>query len=117
MVERRTNWHGVFVPVVTPFTKDHQFDEGACRKLLDLLIADGVLFREPAPALYLYRQRMGDHVQTGVVAGAGGDVLHEDLLGDVVEHRDAILLVEGDDAVVVKARGRAPTTGLRPTSP
>ncbi len=42
MVERRTSWHGVFVPVVTPFTKEHRFDEGAFRKIVDLLIADGV---------------------------------------------------------------------------
>ena len=34
------------------------------------LIADGVFVREPSPALYLYRQQMGDHVQTGIVAGA-----------------------------------------------
>ena len=29
---------------------------------------DGVLIREPAPCLYLYRQRMGSHVQRGLVA-------------------------------------------------
>jgi uncharacterized protein (DUF1015 family) len=29
---------------------------------------DGTLIRESAPSLYLYQQRMGEHVQTGIVA-------------------------------------------------
>ena len=37
------------------------------------LTRDGVLQRDPEPALYLYRQRMGEVVQTGVVAGASVD--------------------------------------------
>ena len=39
---------------------------------------DGVLVREAAPAFYLYRQRMGDHVQTGLVAGASIDEYESD---------------------------------------
>lgn len=42
MSERRIPWHGVFVPAVTPFTRDARFDEEACRWLMDQLIADGV---------------------------------------------------------------------------
>jgi 4-hydroxy-tetrahydrodipicolinate synthase len=42
MAERRTNWRGVFVPVVTPFTKSYEFDEKACREIIELLIQDGV---------------------------------------------------------------------------
>jgi 4-hydroxy-tetrahydrodipicolinate synthase len=42
MKNRRTNWHGVFVPMVTPFTKDYKFDEKACRQIIEHLIADGV---------------------------------------------------------------------------
>ena len=34
------------------------------------LVAEGVYLREGKPALYLYRQVMGDHVQTGLAAGA-----------------------------------------------
>jgi len=34
---------------------------------LQKLIADGVLFRDETPCYYAYRQRMGDHVQTGLV--------------------------------------------------
>ncbi len=44
------------------------------------LIDEGVLIREERPAFYLYRQRMGDHVQTGVVAGASVDEYEADLI-------------------------------------
>ncbi len=42
MPGRRTHWHGVFVPVVTPFTAGGEFHEEACRQILEQLIADGV---------------------------------------------------------------------------
>jgi len=35
---------------------------------LQRLMDDGVLVREEEPALYLYSQRMGDHIQFGIVA-------------------------------------------------
>jgi len=38
------------------------------------------LVQEAAPALYLYRQRMGDHVQTGLVAGASVEEYEADLI-------------------------------------
>ena len=38
------------------------------RRNLDALVAEGKLVREAGPALYLYRQTMGAHVQTAVVA-------------------------------------------------
>ncbi len=44
------------------------------------LIDEGVLVREEGPALYLYRQRMGDHEQTGLVAGASVDEYEADLI-------------------------------------
>lgn len=47
---------------------------------LDKLKADGVLVREAWPAFYLYRQRMGDHVQTGLVTGASIDEYEADLI-------------------------------------
>jgi uncharacterized protein (DUF1015 family) len=34
------------------------------------LVKDGALLRDPQPAFYLYRQQMGSHVQTGLVAAA-----------------------------------------------
>jgi uncharacterized protein (DUF1015 family) len=46
------------------------------RRLMD----DGTLIQEESPALYLYRQRMGDHVQTGLVAGASVDEYEADLI-------------------------------------
>ena len=33
------------------------------------MIADGVLRRDPAPCYYVYRIRLGDHVQTGIAGG------------------------------------------------
>jgi uncharacterized protein (DUF1015 family) len=47
---------------------------------LQRLVEQGILLREPEPAFYLYRQRMGDHVQTGVVAGASVDEYEADLI-------------------------------------
>jgi len=37
------------------------------RENLQRMIADGVLVRDAKPCLYFYRQRMGGHVQTGLV--------------------------------------------------
>ncbi len=47
---------------------------------LKRLMDDGVLERDAEPSLYLYRQRMGDHVQTGLVAGASVDEYEADLI-------------------------------------
>jgi uncharacterized protein (DUF1015 family) len=40
------------------------------RENLDRMTAEGILIDDEEPALYLYRQVMGDHSQTGLVAGA-----------------------------------------------
>ncbi len=37
---------------------------------LQRLRNEGALIKDPTPCFYLYRQQMGDHVQTGLVAGA-----------------------------------------------
>ena len=57
------------------------------------LIDEGVLVREGRPAFYLYRQRMGDHVQTGVVAGASVDE-YED--GRIKKHENTRRVKEDD---------------------
>ncbi|MCW8985599.1 MAG: DUF1015 domain-containing protein, partial [Thermoanaerobaculales bacterium] len=54
------------------------YETGAAN--LKRLVDDGVLIREERPALYLYRQRMGDHIQTGLVAGASVDEYEADLI-------------------------------------
>jgi uncharacterized protein (DUF1015 family) len=46
------------------------------RKLID----DGILLREKKPAFYLYQQWMGDHVQTGLVAGTSVDEYEANLI-------------------------------------
>ncbi len=38
------------------------------RKALDALVANGTLVRDAAPRFYAYRQTMGKHAQTGIVA-------------------------------------------------
>ncbi len=40
------------------------------RENLELMIAEGILLRDPAPHYYVYRLTMGSHVQTGLVAAA-----------------------------------------------
>jgi uncharacterized protein (DUF1015 family) len=52
------------------------YETGAAN--LRRLVDEGALIREEKPALYLYRQRMGDHVQTGLVAGASVDEYEAD---------------------------------------
>ncbi|MBP7866978.1 MAG: DUF1015 domain-containing protein [Acidobacteria bacterium] len=36
-------------------------------------LEDGIFFQDPSPCFYVYRQRMGDHVQVGLAAGASVD--------------------------------------------
>ncbi|NOZ78304.1 MAG: DUF1015 domain-containing protein [Acidobacteria bacterium] len=57
------------------------------------LIDQGVLIREERPAFYLYRQRMGDHVQTGVVAGASVDEYEN---GRIKKHENTRRVKEDD---------------------
>lgn len=54
---------------------------------------EGVLVRESAPCLYLYRQVMGDHAQTGLVG-----VCHvEDYENDVIKKHEKTRKVKEDD--------------------
>ncbi len=43
------------------------------RENLDRMIADGTLIQDATPCYYVYRQRMGDHSQYGIVAGISAD--------------------------------------------
>ena len=69
---------------------------------LRALIDDGVLVREEAPALYLYRQVMGDHAQTGVVAGASVDEYEADL---IKKHENTRRVKEDDRTRHIEATG------------
>ncbi len=54
---------------------------------------DGVLVREAAPTMYLYRQVMGNHAQTGLVA-----VCHiEDYENDIIRKHEKTRKVKEDD--------------------
>jgi uncharacterized protein (DUF1015 family) len=52
----------------------------AARENLSRLLDEGALVRDPSPSLYIYRQKMGDHVQTGVVGAASVDEYDQDLI-------------------------------------
>lgn len=57
------------------------------------LQADGLLVREPEPCLYLYRQIMGDHVQTGV-----GAVCHiDDYANNAIRRHETTRPVKEND--------------------
>jgi len=64
-------------PGVDPYSPE-VYATGAAN--LRRLMEEGVLVRDASPSLYLYRQRMGDHVQTGLVAGASVDEYEADLI-------------------------------------
>jgi len=89
------------------------YETGAAN--LRRLVDDGALIREEKPALYLYRQRMGDHVQTGLVAGASVDEYEADLIkkhehtrpvkeDDRTRHIDALDANTGPVFLTYKAR-------------
>ena len=97
----------------TDIYSDAVYAKGA--ENLQRLIDDGVLLREEGPALYLYRQRMGDHVQTGLVAGASVDEYEADLIkkhehtrpvkeDDRTRHVDALNANTGPVFLTYKAR-------------
>jgi uncharacterized protein (DUF1015 family) len=56
------------LPPETDLYDDRVYAKGAVN--LRRLMAEGALVREAEPRLYAYRQRMGDHVQTGLVCAA-----------------------------------------------
>lgn len=93
---------------------------------LKRLVDDGALEREASPALYLYRQRMGDHVQTGLVAGASVDEYEADLIkkhehtrpvkeDDRTRHVDALNANTGPVFLTYRARPEIDTLVSRLT--
>ncbi len=64
-------------PQIDPYD-ERVYAKGAAN--LQALIEQGALVREDQPALYVYQQKMGDHVQTGVVAGASVDEYESGLI-------------------------------------
>ncbi len=70
---------------------DEVYAKGA--ENLQRLIDQHVLLRDTQPAFYLYRQRMGNHVQTGIVAGASVDEYEE---GRIKKHENTRRAKEDD---------------------
>ena len=85
------------------------------KKNLESLVASSVLVREAAPTLYLYRQQMGDHVQTGIAAVCHiddyeNDIIrkHEKTRKDKEDDRTRLIATLGADTgpVFLTYRGR-----------
>ena len=62
---------------------------------LQRLMAEGVLYQDSTPRFYLYRQLMGSHAQTGLVAGASC----EDYLNGVIKKHELTRPDKEDDRV------------------
>lgn len=86
------------------------------REKLDEFIANKTLVQSAQPSFYIYRQSVGDHVQTGLVAGASADEYErgqirkheftiqakEDMMAEHMDALDAdagpVILIYPDDA-------------------
>lgn len=66
------------------------------------MITDGILFQDESPCLYIYRQRMGEHIQTGVVAGVSIDEYQS---GIIKRHEHTRPEKENDRARHIEAIG------------
>ena len=65
----------------------------AAKAALDRLVREGALVRDGGPCLYLYRQQMGEHLQTGVAA-----VCHiEDYENDIIRKHEKTRRDKEDD--------------------
>jgi len=56
------------LPESVDLYSDEVYSQG--RQALDRFVADGVLAQDKAASFYLYRLKMGEHTQTGIVLGA-----------------------------------------------
>ncbi len=105
-----------------PGTDEHASEVYALgRRNLEVFLAERWLRQDPEACFYLYRQRMGDHVQTGVVAAASVEEYDEGLIQkheltradkeeDRTRHIDA--LGANDEPVFLTYRSRAFLDGL-----
>ena len=85
------------------------------KKNFDALVASGALAREAGPTIYLYRQQMGDHAQTGIAAVCHiddyeNDIIrkHEKTRKDKEDDRTRLIAALGADTgpVFLTYRGR-----------
>jgi uncharacterized protein (DUF1015 family) len=85
---------------VDPYS-DRVYQHGAAN--LQGLVERGVMVREPKPILGVYRQRMGEHVQTGVVALASvyeydQNLIRKHELTRPAKENDRVRLIEAHDS-------------------
>ncbi len=66
------------LPPGTGLYEDAVYEKGA--ENLRRLVEQGVLVQDERPCIYLYRQKMGDHVQTGIVTCASVEEYERDVI-------------------------------------
>jgi uncharacterized protein (DUF1015 family) len=109
----------VGLPETTDEHSDAVYAQGAAS--LKDFVARGVLVRDAAPHFYVYRQKMGSHLQTGLVAAASVDaydrgeikkheLTREDKEDDRTRHIDA--LDANDEPVFLAYRASAEIDAL-----
>ena len=77
-------------PNIDPYTQavyDH------AKENFEKLVKNGYLIREDAPSMYLYRQQMGNHSQTGIVATFSA----QDYDADVIKKHEKTRKAKEDD--------------------
>ncbi|HEX5565727.1 MAG TPA: DUF1015 domain-containing protein [Streptomyces sp.] len=86
------------VRLILPETTDPTARHRQAADTLRRWTAEGVLARDPHPALYVYEQRRGDVLQRGLIGalrltppGDGVVLPHEDVIPEVVEDRAALM--------------------------
>lgn len=77
-------------PNIDPYTQE-VYDHA--KENFEKLVKNGYLEREDAPAMYLYRQQMGEHSQTGIVATFSA----QDYDADVIKKHEKTRKAKEDD--------------------
>jgi len=80
-------------PSETDIHSDVVYKKGA--ENLQKLISDNILIKSETPCFYLYKQRMGDITQTGIVVGASGEEYRD---GKIKKHEHTRKEKEDDRA-------------------
>jgi uncharacterized protein (DUF1015 family) len=91
------------LPAEVELYDERVYEKG--RENFHAMIEQGWLVRDDEPAYYVYRLRMGDHVQTGIVAAAAV----EDYVGGRIKKHELTRPAKEDDRVrVVRTLGAHP---------
>ncbi|MGY1434812.1 DUF1015 family protein [Streptomyces reniochalinae] len=108
------------VRLILPQAADPEVRHRQAAETLRRWQADGVLVRDPSPALYVYEQREGELLQRGLIGALrltppeDGIVLpHEDVIDEVVADRAALMrqMAANPEPLLLSYRGSGSRTG------